>query len=259
MSEDSDNALQIENARRLLVENYCIIASSTLLWFDAVLTLPSECCWIWGCGISLPTMIYLLTKYLAVIERVFFVLQPMLLNIDNKVESAYYDPTQWGPPYGCGYYWNISDDLLSKVLLIIQVITITSNLVGNSLAIWLVWPYFDQVVTVILLSRLMLGLHKINYEEINEEESAQTQSNIGFMISMSKVLANLDSNGPDPTASTFPYSSDTTSTVSPSHPCSPTSRRAGGDQVSESPRDWIEMSTRPATGIPAGQWGTETA
>ncbi|KAI0645061.1 hypothetical protein C8Q79DRAFT_912324, partial [Trametes meyenii] len=279
-----------------LVENYCIIASSALLWFDAVLTLPTEYRRIWCRKFTGATVVYLLTRYIAVIERIFFVLETSLFNISNKVrphliyppcggithtddvltflnylafsaftslrvyavwgrdwrplllvlpltlvrpiglmyESAFYTPTEYGSPYGCGEEQSLPGSTISKstqivllvsiaskaatiaadcilivltwiktfgiqreglsaglrtplatlllrdgtrrcrVLLVIQVVTIVSNRIGHSLTIWLVWPYFDQVITVILLSRFILDLRGLYFTGGDEHRETTT-------------------------------------------------------------------------------------
>ncbi|KAI0653342.1 hypothetical protein C8Q70DRAFT_927948 [Cubamyces menziesii] len=283
MSGDASYAQEIVAAYpRLLTENYCIIASSALLWFDFALTLPTEYRRIWKRRFTGATIVYLFTRYIAVIERIFFVLEVLVWNSSDKANSAArcggithtddtllflnylafsaftclrvygvwgrdwkpllvvlpltlvkplcsiyeatrYIPVQAGPPFGCVYIYTLSDSLLSKyvhfsattkattiaadgilivltwiktfgikrdsmqagvraplatlllrdgtayflVLLVIQLVTIISNKVSPScsLTIWLVWPYFDQVLTVIFLSRFMLDLRGLYFAD----------------------------------------------------------------------------------------------
>ncbi|KAI0774927.1 hypothetical protein BD413DRAFT_611911 [Trametes elegans] len=319
MSGDSQYEQEIvADYPRLLVENYCIVASSALLWFDFVLTLPTEYRRIWQRKYTGATLVYLLMRYIAVIERIFFVAEvllwkssdgpllcagrceralmrkyrcarisrtddvllsmnylafsaftalrvygvwgrdwkPLLIVLPLSLvkpalliyESSNYVAIQQGPPYGCLYIWLLPDNVLSKwvflltgvqpvlwlnsgrvvsiatkaatiaadsilialtwiktfaiqrdshkakmrtplatlllrdgewtayflILLVIQIITIISNQIGNKLTIWLVWPYFDQVYvpnvpslptqfTVIFLSRFMLDLRGLYF------------------------------------------------------------------------------------------------
>ncbi|KAI0669423.1 hypothetical protein C8Q78DRAFT_977588, partial [Trametes maxima] len=71
-----------------LIENYCIVASSVLLWFDCAQTFPDECRKIWGRKFSGATVIYLSTRYLAVVERIFFVAAIMTWNSSDQVCSG---------------------------------------------------------------------------------------------------------------------------------------------------------------------------
>ena len=86
------------------MENYCIIASSgelrraplvsalhlatysaALLWFDFALTFTTEVKRIWRRRFSGATVVYLLTRYIAVVERVFFVLEVLLWKSTDEV------------------------------------------------------------------------------------------------------------------------------------------------------------------------------
>ncbi|KAI0669521.1 hypothetical protein C8Q78DRAFT_1080235 [Trametes maxima] len=289
MSSDPDYAQEVISARRLLIENYSIIVSSALLWFDAALTLPTEYRRIWCRKFTGATAVYLLTRYIAVIERVFFVLEPSLFNLSNKTyacggitrtddvltflnylafsaftslrvyavwgrdwkplmlvlpltlvrpiglvyESAFSIPTEFGSPYGCAYEQTLPDNVISNrgfciantfgiqkeglsaglrtplatlllrdgtayflVLLVIQLITIVSNQIGHSLIIWLVWPYFDQVITVIFLSRFILDLRGLYFTGSGEHEettsTALHMSDVKFNVKglSSQVVGN---------------------------------------------------------------------
>ncbi|KAI0365082.1 hypothetical protein BV20DRAFT_955068 [Pilatotrama ljubarskyi] len=315
MSDDSDYAQEIIGAYpRLLTENYCIIASSALLWFDFALTLPAEYRRIWRRKFTGATVVYLLTRYIAVIERIFFVLEVLVWNSSDQVrtppcggithtddvllflnylaftafttlrvygvwgrdwkpllivlplslvrpillmyENTKYVPVQAGPPFGCVYIFSLSDKILSKyvlslcryfsittkattlaadailiiltwiktfgikkdslqtgmrtplatlllrdgkyhivhVLLVLQLITIISNQVGAlvKLTIWLVWPYFDQVITVIFLSRFMLDLRGLYFAESGDKDATTSLhlSDVKFQGFTSDVVGN---------------------------------------------------------------------
>ncbi|KAI0327895.1 hypothetical protein GY45DRAFT_1256050 [Cubamyces sp. BRFM 1775] len=293
MSDDSSYAQEIIAAYpRLLTENYCIIASSALLWFDFALTLPTEYRRIWKRRFTGATIVYLFTRYIAVIERIFFVLEVLVWNSSDSwihsmfrcggithtddtllflnylafsaftclrvygvwgrdwkpllivlpltlvkpicsiYEATRYIPVQAGPPFGCVYIYTLADSVLSNVsvatkattiaadgilivltwiktfgikrdsmqagvraplatlvlrdgtayfliLLVIQLVTIVSN---QSLTIWLVWPYFDQVLTVIFLSRFMLDLRGLYFADRAgcEGESSLHWSDVQF-------------------------------------------------------------------------------
>ncbi|KAL4251418.1 hypothetical protein ABKN59_005594 [Abortiporus biennis] len=69
---------------RLQIENYCILASSVLLFFDTILTFPKEVQRIWRRRFTGATFIYALTRYVNVVERITLVvslfIQPALGN-----------------------------------------------------------------------------------------------------------------------------------------------------------------------------------
>ncbi|KAI0783711.1 hypothetical protein C8Q75DRAFT_833280 [Abortiporus biennis] len=69
---------------RLQIENYCILASSVLLFFDTILTFPKEVQRIWRRRFTGATFIYALTRYVNVAERITLVVslfvQPALGN-----------------------------------------------------------------------------------------------------------------------------------------------------------------------------------
>ncbi|KAH9935154.1 uncharacterized protein BXZ73DRAFT_28803, partial [Epithele typhae] len=49
------------------------------------------------------------------------------------------------------------------IILAVQVITIVSEYTESSASIWVVWPYFEQALTVIFFSRFMLDLRGVYY------------------------------------------------------------------------------------------------
>ena len=86
------------------MENYCIIASSgklrrtplaialdispypaAVLWFDFALTFTTEVRRIWRRKFTGATLVYLLMRYIAVIERIFFVLEVLLWKSTDEV------------------------------------------------------------------------------------------------------------------------------------------------------------------------------
>ncbi|TBU56306.1 hypothetical protein BD310DRAFT_629608 [Dichomitus squalens] len=70
---------------RLLVENYCIVASSALLWFDFALTFTTEVRRIWRRRFTGATLVYLFTRYTALLDRLFFASEVLLWNSSNRV------------------------------------------------------------------------------------------------------------------------------------------------------------------------------
>ncbi|RDX48618.1 hypothetical protein OH76DRAFT_1483717 [Lentinus brumalis] len=309
----------ISDLTRLSVENYCIVASTALLWFDFALTFTTEVRRIWRRKFTGATVVYLFTRYIALIERIFFVLEVLLWNSTDEtcgridrvddiltiinyfafasftilrvfgvwgrdwkplllvipltlvrpalyiVEASNYVPVQYGPPWGCAEVYvstiakaasiaadailialtwvktfGINKDssrlgvrtplatLLLRdgtayflILLVIQVVTIVTSQVGSSLTVWLVWPYFDQVFTVIFLSRFMLDLRGLYFSEhVNADGNAtDTTTRSGRVLSdirftTSNIVGNLGAT----LSTTLTYSDfSTTSSVS-SHP-----------------------------------------
>lgn len=61
---------------------------TALLWFDFALTLPDEYRRIWKRKFSGATVIYLLMRYVAVIERIFLVLEILVWNSSNRVSCS---------------------------------------------------------------------------------------------------------------------------------------------------------------------------
>ncbi|KAI0351958.1 hypothetical protein OH77DRAFT_1498209 [Trametes cingulata] len=287
MSDDSDYAQEIIGAYpRLLVENYCIIASSALLWFDFALTLPEEYKRIWRRKFTGATVVYLLTRYIAVIERIFFVLEVLVWNSSDQpyspfpscggithtddvllflnylaftafttlrvygvwgrdwkpllivlplslvrpillmYENTHYVPVQAGPPFGCVELSYVPDKLLSDVtvsiatrattiaadgILIILTWIKTFGIKRDSIqtglrtplatlllrdgpldhTVWLVWPYFDQVITVICLSRFMLDLRGLYFDSGDRDATTSLHlSDVKFQGFSSGVVGN---------------------------------------------------------------------
>ncbi|KAI0327900.1 hypothetical protein GY45DRAFT_1256064, partial [Cubamyces sp. BRFM 1775] len=67
-----------------LTENYCVIATSALLWFDFLSTLDVEYNRIWRRKFTGATLVYVGIRYVAVINRIFFVLQYFIWNSSNE-------------------------------------------------------------------------------------------------------------------------------------------------------------------------------
>ncbi|KAH9916980.1 uncharacterized protein BXZ73DRAFT_24368, partial [Epithele typhae] len=87
-SSDSDVDLQqliLEAYDRLLVENYCIIASSALIIADYFFTLPEEIERIWRRRFTGATIIFFITRYAAVLERIVLLVSVLLPTVEDKV------------------------------------------------------------------------------------------------------------------------------------------------------------------------------
>ncbi|KAH9888046.1 hypothetical protein C8Q73DRAFT_748392 [Cubamyces lactineus] len=275
MSSDDESVEQqiLDSIARLVVENYCIIASSVLLFADVFMTLPEEVERIWKRRFTGATVVFLITRYVAVAERITLVTSVFLPTLQDKVRrigycvpvlrlddtltdisylifgifmmlrargiwgrgwfpiallafltpvrtivgiyaQVHYTPIAFGSPlYGCGALYSISEDEIrglnitsrvssisidivvliltwvrtlglkresrrlglhtpivtlllrdaihvgnDSVILFIQVFSIVSSV---GFVLWDIWPYFDQVFTVIFSCRFMLNLRGV--------------------------------------------------------------------------------------------------
>ncbi|RPD54971.1 hypothetical protein L227DRAFT_615798 [Lentinus tigrinus ALCF2SS1-6] len=227
---DDDLAQEILDAyARLFVENYCIIASSGLLFVDTLFTFTDEVQRIWRRRFTGATLIFLLTRWVAVAERIVLVVSVVLPTVQDKAfddtltdisylmfgvfmmlrvrgvwggawaplvflalltpvrtiisiyTQTHYDPIAFGGPiYGCGATLGIKREstrlgihtpyvtlllrdgtLYFLIILFIQTFGIISIAVGSDFVLFAVWPYFDQVFTVIFLTRFMLNLRGV--------------------------------------------------------------------------------------------------
>ncbi|KAI0332783.1 hypothetical protein GY45DRAFT_445488 [Cubamyces sp. BRFM 1775] len=57
-----------------LIYKYCSISSSVLLWYDVILTFPTESLRIWRRKFTGVTLVYVLTRYGTAAQRIFLVL-----------------------------------------------------------------------------------------------------------------------------------------------------------------------------------------
>ncbi|TFK90250.1 hypothetical protein K466DRAFT_597097 [Polyporus arcularius HHB13444] len=248
---------------------------TALLWFDFALTFTTEVRRIWRRRFTGATVVYLFTRYTALIERIFFVLEVFLWNSTDEMcgrigrvddiltimnyfamasftilrvygvwgrdwkplllvipltlvkpalytfEVPNYDSIQFGPPWGCAEVYGFSNEMLAKrsiikdsselgvrtplatmlfrdgtayflIVLAIQVLTIVSNQVGSLLDVLDVWPYFDQVLTVIFLSHFMLdlrGLYFADHATDTTTRSGRMPSDLRFTTS--NIVGNL--------------------------------------------------------------------
>ncbi|KAL1948797.1 hypothetical protein VTO73DRAFT_10603 [Trametes versicolor] len=72
---------------RVLVENYCIIASSALLFADTLMTLTSEVQRIWRRKFTGATAVFLVTRYVAVAERIVLLVSVFLPTVQDEVSA----------------------------------------------------------------------------------------------------------------------------------------------------------------------------
>lgn len=87
MSDGNDPALQqqiFDAYSRLQVENYCIVASSVLLFVDIAFTLEQEVQRVWRRKFTGATFVYLFTRYVALAERITLMVSLFLVTIDDK-------------------------------------------------------------------------------------------------------------------------------------------------------------------------------
>ncbi|KAI0800205.1 hypothetical protein C8Q74DRAFT_398071 [Fomes fomentarius] len=250
------------NSTRVIVTNYCIMASTALLWFDHGLTLKDEVERVWRRKCTLATLAYLTMRYSVVFARLLFIWE-FTLRIDQTacgvvthandvlyiinllststviairvygisasnlryllvviplglvrpvlyaIETAQYTPVQTGGLPGCMYKYTLSESTLTKfsiissatmvashaILVIVTAIRVYSfaklarqssmtqtplvkllirdvvlfviilvfNIIAkfyaspnNRATIWLVWPYFYEILNVIIVSRFVL-------------------------------------------------------------------------------------------------------
>ncbi|KAI0628580.1 hypothetical protein C8Q77DRAFT_1067798 [Trametes polyzona] len=272
VSSDDPEVVQaiLDSYGRILVENYCIIASSALLFADTFMTITDEVQRIWRRRFTGATAVFLITRYVAVAERIVLLVSVFLPTVEDEglhscvpvlrlddaltdisylmfgvflmlrargiwgkgwipililalltpvrpllslYNQVHYTPIAFGGPlYGCGAV--INNTLYSQLgiasraaglaidatvltltwirtlgmqresrrlglhtplvtlllrdgtlyfltILVIQICGIVSVSVGNSFVLWDVWPYFDQVFTVIFSCRFMLDLRGV--------------------------------------------------------------------------------------------------
>ncbi|KAI0363673.1 hypothetical protein BV20DRAFT_975403 [Pilatotrama ljubarskyi] len=86
MSSDDETIAQeiLASFSRILAENYCIIASSVLLFADSIITFPDEVQRIWNRRFTGATAVFLITRYVAVAERIVLVTSVFLPTLEDK-------------------------------------------------------------------------------------------------------------------------------------------------------------------------------
>ncbi|KAI0667272.1 hypothetical protein C8Q78DRAFT_1082392 [Trametes maxima] len=258
-SDDSESVAQevLDSLSRILVENYCIIASSILLFIDWSMTFTDEVQRIWGRRFTGATAVFLLTRYVAMAERTVLVTSVFLPAMEDKlsyVRGVHDAPHAWdlgkrmdthrvpGSPYTCAnnrypgivsraaalaidttvlvFTWirtlgmkreshrlGLETPLVTlllrdgtiyfAIILFVQVFSIVSESAGSDFILWDVWPYFDQVLTVIFSCRFMLNLRGI-YLADSADETTFTSGDTHFprsgnlsMLHFSSVVGNM--------------------------------------------------------------------
>ncbi|TBU37654.1 hypothetical protein BD309DRAFT_973604 [Dichomitus squalens] len=91
------------------VENYCIMASTALLWLDWALMFTVEVPRIWRRKFTGATVVYLLNRYTALFERVIFILEALSWDMSD---------------HSCGGLTHIDDALLALNYLAFAAFTI---------------------------------------------------------------------------------------------------------------------------------------
>ncbi|OBZ69775.1 hypothetical protein A0H81_10175 [Grifola frondosa] len=77
---------------RLVVENYFIVASSAVLFFDFCLTFTSEVQCVWSRKrFSYTTLIFFLNRYTVLVERVVLLIEILLQTDINEVLYLFAD------------------------------------------------------------------------------------------------------------------------------------------------------------------------
>ncbi|KAH9852393.1 hypothetical protein C2E23DRAFT_868846 [Lenzites betulinus] len=97
-SDDEDVTQQIFDAySRILVENYCIIASSVLLFADTLMTLTREVQRIWQRRFTGATAVFLITRYVAVAERIVLLVSLFLPTVEDAALRGSDSPSSCVP------------------------------------------------------------------------------------------------------------------------------------------------------------------
>ncbi|KAI0325846.1 hypothetical protein GY45DRAFT_1225507, partial [Cubamyces sp. BRFM 1775] len=224
------------------IENYCIIASSALLWFDIALTVTTERERIWKRKITWANIVYLGMRYVGAIERIFFVLEVLVWNFSDRVRSlcagiTHTDDTltflnylafsgkdmdiitpiateailtilTWVKTFGIirdARRAGISSPLATLLLrdgepaqcrsVMFTLVAQLSPLVVRPSVIWLVWPYFSQVLTIITASRLILNLRGLYFATgagCEGGSASLAESNLRFLrLDTANIIGNL--------------------------------------------------------------------
>ncbi|KAI0740815.1 hypothetical protein C8Q76DRAFT_608423 [Earliella scabrosa] len=128
-----------------MTTNYCIMASSAVLWFDTGLTLTDEVERVWRRpGLSWVTIAYLAMRYSAVMARVVFVLEFLLSSMDDR----------------CSVLTHLNDvlyilnTLTTATVIIIRVYGISAS---N-------WKYLLLVVPLSLVRPILYGIETARYK-----------------------------------------------------------------------------------------------
>ncbi|RDX48614.1 hypothetical protein OH76DRAFT_1483713 [Lentinus brumalis] len=88
MSYSYEHSALIQNPSRVMTQNYCIMASSALLWYDFGLTLIPEIQRIWHREFSCVSLAYLCMRYSILLGRATLTMQVLLWNIDDVACSV---------------------------------------------------------------------------------------------------------------------------------------------------------------------------
>ncbi|RPD57832.1 hypothetical protein L226DRAFT_526885 [Lentinus tigrinus ALCF2SS1-7] len=87
MSYSYGHSALIRNPSRVVIQNYCIMASSALLWYDFGLTLTTEIQRVWHREFSFLSAAYICMRYSVLVDRATLILEILLRDADNKASS----------------------------------------------------------------------------------------------------------------------------------------------------------------------------
>ncbi|TBU53136.1 hypothetical protein BD310DRAFT_830778, partial [Dichomitus squalens] len=205
-------------------ENYCILASGTLLFFDYMLTFTTEVERIWRRKLTGATIMYLLLRYTIMIDRIWFMTEILLWNSNNKTCGIieHLDDIALTVNYlatsvtFAGVAFETASNLLLILITSVKTFAIKRELSrlsipaplttllirdgehyviseyshqssilihGKSSIFAMVWPYFNQCFSVMILTRFMLDLRGLYFPD---NTSSQGSSSLVFRA-LSKV------------------------------------------------------------------------
>ncbi|KAI0827779.1 hypothetical protein BC628DRAFT_1418373 [Trametes gibbosa] len=203
----------LQDYPNVLIENYCIVASSVLLWYDFVLTLPDEYRHMWRRKFTGATAIYLVMRYSAIFDRVFFCLEVLVWNSTDQGCVVYLCLLVSIDPLSSCVDLTHTDDVFTilnylaialfttmrvygvwgrdwKPLLValplsfLQPVSLVPNNIWDDVA-----PYFGQVFVNIASSRFMLCLRGLYFASGAEDgQTSLRWSDIRFGRGFSSAL-----------------------------------------------------------------------
>ncbi|KAI0653346.1 hypothetical protein C8Q70DRAFT_1036957 [Cubamyces menziesii] len=95
--DDVSYVFEVTRVRCRFTQHFCIIGSSALLWFDFIITLPTEYRRIWQRPLAGVTLVYCGLRHVAVTERIFLLLETFVWSSSDNT---------------CGVFTRMSDVLL---------------------------------------------------------------------------------------------------------------------------------------------------
>jgi len=167
-------ALIAAKYNEMMLANFCAVAATTLLLYDYAVTFPREVRCIWGRKFTWATVLFLLNRYLTLLNRVLMIVD--MLPWQNLPQAT-------------------ADKTCESVLRLSEVVTIILELVSmsfSSLRLYAIWEKDRRIMAVIaLLGLVPPGINMFYYTTLTIVSTPPPFVGCGEYVSLTTEQSNI--------------------------------------------------------------------